>query len=53
VAFNYKKAQKFAPPLSEAHVSARVGLALVADETSACWFACTLPSCNPQCFKYS
>ena len=47
------KAQKFAPPASEARVSARVGLELVADQTSACRFAYTLPSCNPQCFKYS
>ena len=47
------KAQKFAPPSSEARESARVGLALVADQTSACRFAYTLSSCNPQCFKYS
>jgi len=47
------KVQKFALLSSEAHVSARVGLALVADQTSACRFARTLPSCNPQCFKYS
>ena len=46
------KAQKFAPPSSEARESARVGLALVADQTSAYRFACTLSSCNPQCFKY-
>jgi len=47
------KAQKFALPLFEAQVSARVGLAFVADQTSACRFAYTFPSCNPQCFKYS
>jgi len=47
------KAQKFAPPSSAARESARVGLTLVADQTSACRFACTLSSCNLQCFKYS
>ena len=47
------KAQKFAPPSSEARESARVGLTLVADQTSACRFAYTLSSCNPQCFKFS
>jgi len=41
------RAQKFAPPSSEACVSARVGLALVADQKSACQFAYTLSSCNP------
>ena len=40
-------------PSSEARESARVGLALIADQTSDCRFAYTLSSCNPQCFKYS
>jgi len=37
------KAQKFALPLSEARVSAIVGLALVADQTSAWRFAIPFP----------
>ena len=47
------KSQKFKLPSSETCVSAKVCLALVADQTLACQFACTLSLCNLQCFKYS
>jgi len=45
------KVQKFALPSSEMRVSTRVSLALVAEQTSACRFAYTLPLCNLQGLK--
>jgi len=49
----FARVQKIALPSSEICESATVGLALVADQTSACRFAYTLSLCNLQFSKHS